>query len=39
MFFGDGSKYGLNIDYYREDEPLGTAGALACWTTSASTSS
>ena len=29
VFFGDGSKYGLNIDYYREDEPLGTAGALA----------
>ena len=29
VFFGDGSKHGLSIDYYREDEPLGTAGALA----------
>ena len=28
-FFGDGSKYGVHIDYYREDEPLGTVGALA----------
>ena len=28
-FFGDGSKYGVKIDYYREDEPLGTVGALA----------
>ena len=28
-FFGDGEKYGLAIDYYREDEPLGTGGALA----------
>jgi len=27
-FFGDGSKYGLTIDYSREDEPLGTAGPL-----------
>ncbi len=24
--FGDGSKYGIRIDYLREDEPLGTAG-------------
>jgi NDP-sugar pyrophosphorylase family protein len=28
-FFGDGEKYGIPIDYYREDEPLGTVGALA----------
>jgi NDP-sugar pyrophosphorylase family protein len=29
VFFGDGSKYGIPIDYFREDEPLGTVGALA----------
>ena len=29
VFFGDGSKYGIPIDYFREDKPLGTAGALA----------
>jgi NDP-sugar pyrophosphorylase family protein len=28
-FFGDGSSYGIPIDYYREREPLGTVGALA----------
>jgi NDP-mannose synthase len=28
-FFGDGSRYGVPIDYFREDEPLGTVGALA----------
>lgn len=28
-FFSDGSKYGLAIDYFREDEPLGTVGALS----------
>jgi NDP-sugar pyrophosphorylase family protein len=28
-FFGDGSAYGIPIDYYREREPLGTVGALA----------
>src|SRR5882724_2804893 len=28
-FFGDGSAYGIPIDYFREDEPLGTVGALA----------
>ncbi|MGI9000665.1 MAG: sugar phosphate nucleotidyltransferase [Pseudonocardia sp.] len=28
-FFGDGSNYGLKIDYYREREALGTVGALA----------
>lgn len=27
--FGDGEKFGLNIDYVREDNPLGTAGALS----------
>ena len=28
-FFGDGSKHGVEIDYFREDEPLGTVGSLA----------
>jgi len=28
-FFGDGSEYGIPIDYHREGEPLGTVGALA----------
>jgi NDP-sugar pyrophosphorylase family protein len=28
-FFGDGAKIGIPVDYVREDEPLGTAGALA----------
>lgn len=27
-FFGDGSEYGVNITYIKEEEPLGTAGAL-----------
>lgn len=27
--FGDGGKYGVRIDYLREDEPLGTAGCLS----------
>lgn len=27
--FGDGSQFGCNIDYVIEEEPLGTAGALA----------
>lgn len=27
--FGDGSKYGVNIDYLREETPLGTAGCLS----------
>ena len=27
-FFGDGSKFGVKIDYFVEDTPLGTAGAL-----------
>lgn len=28
-YFGDGSKWGVNIEYYKEEKPLGTAGALA----------
>lgn len=28
-FCGDGSAYGLRIDYFREEVPLGTVGALA----------
>jgi NDP-mannose synthase len=28
-FFGDGARYGIPIDYFREDEPLGTVGALS----------
>ena len=27
-FFGDGRQFGLRIRYFREDKPLGTAGAL-----------
>lgn len=27
-FFGDGSKFGVNIKYSKEDQPLGTAGGL-----------
>lgn len=27
-YFGDGSKFGVSIDYFVEDSPLGTAGAL-----------
>lgn len=27
-YFGDGSKFGMEIRYVREDRPLGTAGAL-----------
>ncbi len=27
-YFGDGSAFGVNIDYVLEDKPLGTAGAL-----------
>ena len=26
--FGDGSRWGVNIEYYTEEEPLGTAGSL-----------
>jgi len=29
VFFGDGSRYGIPIDYFREDEPLGTVGSLS----------
>lgn len=28
-FFGDGSKFGLEISYCMEDEPLGTAGSIS----------
>jgi NDP-mannose synthase len=28
-FFRDGESYGVPIDYFREEEPLGTVGALA----------
>lgn len=28
-FFGDGERFGIAIDYFREDEPLGTVGALS----------
>ena len=31
-FFGDGSKWGVKIDYSFEDEPLGTVGPLASLT-------
>ena len=27
-YFGDGSRFGVHIDYFRETQPLGTAGAL-----------
>lgn len=27
-YFGDGARFGLQIDYSREDQPLGTAGPL-----------
>ena len=27
-FFGDGSKWSIKIDYYEEDEPMGTMGSL-----------
>lgn len=27
-YFGDGNKWGVNIEYYQETKPLGTAGAL-----------
>src|SRR2546425_5842051 len=28
-FFGDGSKLGIELDYYREETPLGTVGILS----------
>ena len=27
-YFGDGSRWGINIEYFQETVPLGTAGAL-----------
>ena len=27
-YFGDGAKWGVNIEYFVEEHPLGTAGAL-----------
>jgi NDP-mannose synthase len=27
-FFGDGAKFGIRLDYYREEQPLGTVGVL-----------
>src|SRR5574344_1601942 len=27
-YFGNGEKWGVNIEYYLEDAPMGTAGAL-----------
>ena len=27
-YFGNGEKWGVNIEYYLEDEPMGTAGSL-----------
>jgi NDP-sugar pyrophosphorylase family protein len=27
-YFGDGSKFGVSIEYFTEDKPLGTAGSL-----------
>jgi NDP-mannose synthase len=29
-FFGDGAKLGIQLDYYREEVPLGTVGVLSC---------
>ena len=29
-YFGDGSRLGVHISYFREETPLGTAGALFC---------
>jgi NDP-mannose synthase len=29
LFCGDGERYGMRIDYLREEQPLGTVGALA----------
>ena len=28
-YFGDGSRWGVKISYYQEEQPLGTAGAVA----------
>lgn len=29
-YFGDGGRWGVDIEYFRERAPLGTAGALSC---------
>lgn len=29
-YFKDGSNFGVKIDYFKEDKPLGTAGSLPC---------
>ena len=29
VFFGDGARFGVEIDYFRETSPLGTVGSLA----------
>lgn len=29
-FFGDGGRFGVEIEYFREETPLGTVGSLAC---------
>ena len=29
-YFGDGSMFGVKIDYFVEDHPLGTAGFCSC---------
>jgi NDP-mannose synthase len=34
-YFGDGSRFGVELQYWREDVPLGTAGPLATIETSA----
>lgn len=31
QYFGDGGKFGVEIDYVREDTPLGTAGSIGLW--------
>ncbi|MEV0394747.1 HAD-IIIA family hydrolase [Polymorphospora rubra] len=28
--FGDGSRFGVRVEYFEEEQPLGTAGALLC---------
>ena len=28
-FFGDGSRFGIQIEYFREEQPLGTVGSLS----------
>ena len=31
QYFGDGEKFGVEINYVREDAPLGTAGSIGLW--------